>query len=131
MDHPGKVGNPARVSLSVGEDEHGDAGQDGRTHLVRPNSQARMWTRKCSCFPVQLTTSNIGNNNRLIHFLLKVLTIRTYQVHVICTYCTSIPQIYLLYCTTSTSTPVLLLLLEEALDPDVRPDLCSSVASFG
>ena len=46
MDHQGKVVNPTRVSLSIGEKEQADAGQDGRTHLVRPNSQARTWTGK-------------------------------------------------------------------------------------
>ena len=65
-------------SLSVEENKQIDAGQDGRTHLVRPNSQARTGTGKCSCFPVQLTTSRIGNNTRLICTLLNVLTIHTY-----------------------------------------------------
>ena len=79
MDQLGKVANPARGQPeSVGENEQADAGQDGRIHLLRPNSQARTGTGKCSCFPVQLTTSRIGNNTRLIHTLLKVLTMHTY-----------------------------------------------------
>ena len=67
-----------RFSLSVGENEQPDAGRDGRTHLVRPNSQAQTDGGKCSCFPIQLTTSGIGNNTRFIHTLLKVVTIHTY-----------------------------------------------------
>ena len=51
------------VSLSVGENKQADAGHDGQTHLVRPNSR---------------TTSRIGNNTRLIHTLITVLTIHTY-----------------------------------------------------
>ena len=39
-------------------DEQADAGRDCRTRLARPNSQAR---REILIFPVQLTTSRIGN----------------------------------------------------------------------
>ena len=35
-------------------------------------------------FPVQLTTSRIGNLTRLIHTLLYVMTIHTY-IHTVCT----------------------------------------------
>ena len=38
-----------------------DAGQDGLTRLARPNSQARTVTGE-KVFPVQLTTSRIGNH---------------------------------------------------------------------
>ena len=41
--------NPSS-SLSV-ENEQADTGWDGRTHLARPNSQARIGTRKFS-FPL-------------------------------------------------------------------------------
>ena len=39
-------------------------------------------------FPVQLTTSRIGNLTRLIHTLLYVMTIHTYIHTVLHTYCT-------------------------------------------
>ena len=67
-----------RFSLSV-ENEQADAGRDGRTRLARPNSQARTGTGKYSFFPVQLTTSRIGNLTRLIYTLLYVMTIHTYM----------------------------------------------------
>ena len=91
MDAAAELGrNPAskhQIQPEYG-DEQADAGQDGRTHLVRSNSQARTWTGKCSCFPVQLTTRCIGNNSRLIHTLLKVLTIHillpgTYNMYIL------------------------------------------------
>ena len=48
-------------------DEQVDAGQDCRTRLARPNSQARTnGDREIFIFPVQLTTSRIGNHIRLI-----------------------------------------------------------------
>ena len=51
-------------SLSL-ENEQADAGPDGRTHLARPNSQARTGTdRKIFIFSVQLTTSRIGSLTR-------------------------------------------------------------------
>ena len=58
-------------------DEQADAGRDGWTRLAGPNSQARTGTGKI-IFPVQLTTSRIGNLTRLIHTLLYVMTIQTY-----------------------------------------------------
>ena len=59
-------------------DEQADAGRDGWTRLARPNSQARAGTGAMFIFPVQLTTSRIGNFTRLIQTLLYVMTIHTY-----------------------------------------------------
>ena len=64
-------------SLNI-ENDQADPGRDGRTRLAKPNSQARTGTGKYSFFPVQLTTSRIGNLTRLIHNLLQVMTIHTY-----------------------------------------------------
>ena len=50
-------------------DEQADAGRDYRTHLARPNSQARTGTGNNEFFPAQLTTSRIGNRTRLMHTL--------------------------------------------------------------
>ena len=68
-------------SLGV-ENERADAGMDGRTRLAKPNSQTRTGMELCFffkniCFLFQLTTSRIGDNTRLIHTLLTVLTIHT------------------------------------------------------
>ena len=71
-------------ALSV-ENEQADAGQDGRTRIARPNSQAQTGARKYPFFPVQLTT-RIVNLTRLIHILLQVMTIHT----CIYTHCTLI-----------------------------------------
>ena len=57
--------NPTRFSLSM-ENEHATAGRDCRTRLARPNCQARRGTGKYLFFPIQLTTSRIGNLTRLI-----------------------------------------------------------------
>ena len=65
-----------RFSLSM-ENEQADAGQDGRTRLARPNSQARTGAGKYSFFLVQLTTSRIGSLTWLIYTLLYVMTIHT------------------------------------------------------
>ena len=65
------------------EDDQADAGRDASTRLARQNSQAHTGTGKYSSFPVQLTTSRIGNLTRLIHTLLYVMTIRTY-IHTYC-----------------------------------------------
>ena len=49
------------------ENEQADAGRDDRMRLARPNSQARTGTgREIFVFPIQLTTSRIGNLTRLI-----------------------------------------------------------------
>ena len=50
-------------------DEQADAGRDCRTRLARPNSQARTGTGEKNIYPVQVTTSRIGNLNRSMHFL--------------------------------------------------------------
>ena len=69
-----------RFSPSV-ENEQGDAGRDGRARLAKPISQARMGNREMFVFPIQLTTSRIGDHDRLVHNLLKVLTIYYILVH--------------------------------------------------
>ena len=56
-------------------DEQADAERDGRTRLARPNSP--YGDKGIFIFPVQLTTSRIGNLTRLIHTLLYVMTIHT------------------------------------------------------
>ena len=63
---------PIRFTPSV-ENERANVGWDGRTRLARPNFQARTRTVTKSFFPIQRTTSRIGNNTRLIQTLLKVL----------------------------------------------------------
>ena len=77
MDAAAGIGrNPVSTRFSLRMDnERADAERDGRTRLARSNSQARTRTGKYSCFPVQLTTSGIGNLIRLIHTLLYVMTI--------------------------------------------------------
>ena len=69
-----RAGRIQRVSV---ENEKADAGRDGRTRLAIIDSQARTGTGKNIIFLVQLTTSRIDNHARLIHTLLKVLTIHT------------------------------------------------------
>ena len=64
-------------------DEQAGAGRDCRTGLARLNSQARTQIGKGSFFLVQLTTSKIGNPNRLIHTLAKCGTIHTYSITVV------------------------------------------------
>ena len=65
-------------------DERADAGRNCRTRLARPNSQARTADREILFFPVsiyfpvQLTTSRIGDLTRLIHTLAVCVTIHTY-----------------------------------------------------
>ena len=56
-------------------DEHADAGRDCRTLLARPISGANA-DREIFIFPVQLTTSRIGNLTRLIHTLAVCVTIQ-------------------------------------------------------
>ena len=53
-------------------DEQADAGRDGTAELVSRG------TGEYSFFPVQLTTSRIGNLTRLIHTQLYVMTIHAY-----------------------------------------------------
>ena len=67
MDAAAELGrNPVSVSThpEYGNEQAG-AGRDCRTRLARPNYQARTGTGKF-IFPVQLTTSKIGNLTRLI-----------------------------------------------------------------
>ena len=67
---PGR--NPVRKHQIQPEyaDEQTDAGRDCRNRLARPNSQARTRAdREIFNFPVQLTTSRIGNLTRSIHTL--------------------------------------------------------------
>ena len=59
-------------------DEQADAGQDCRARLARPNSQASNKKREIFIFPVQLTTSRIGNLTQLILTLAICVTIQTY-----------------------------------------------------
>ena len=66
------------------KDEQDDAGRDCRTRLARPNSQARTRTGEKSFFPVQLTTSRIGNLTRMIHTTLAI----SGTIHYIVLYCT-------------------------------------------
>ena len=68
MDATAELGrNPVskdQIQLEYG-DHKADAGRDCRNRLARPNSQARTGTGKKIIFPVQLTTSRIGNLTRL------------------------------------------------------------------
>ena len=57
-------------------DEQADAGRYYQTRLARLNSQARTETQRgIFIFPVQLTTSRIGNLTRLIPLLLYMMTV--------------------------------------------------------
>ena len=60
-------------------DEQADAGRDSRTRLARPILR-RERRQEIFIFPVQLTTSRIGNLTRLIHTLALCATIHTYPV---------------------------------------------------
>ena len=61
-------------------DEQADAGRDCRNRLARPNSKARTRAGEYLFFPVQLTTSRIGNLTRLIHTLAICVTIHNMSV---------------------------------------------------
>ena len=64
------------------ENKRADARRDGRTRLARLNSQTRTGSGK-NIFPVQPTTSTIGNHTRLIQTLLHVvLTIYIYTYNI-------------------------------------------------
>ena len=68
-------------------DEQADARRDCRTRLARPNSKARTRTGEYSVFPVQLTTSRIGNLTQLIHTLVAICVtvhIHTYSMSDTC-----------------------------------------------
>ena len=63
------VGKHHRIHPEYG-DEQAEAGRDCRTRLAEPNSQARTGAdREIFIFPVELTTSRVGNITRLIHTL--------------------------------------------------------------
>ena len=79
MDAAAELGrNPAsRHQIQPAyEDEQADAGRDCRTRLASPNSQVRRGPENIH-FPVQLTTSRIGNLTRLIHTLAICVTKHT------------------------------------------------------
>ena len=58
-----------RIQPNYGDDEQTDAGRDCKIRLARPNSSGANGDREISIFPVQLTTSRIGDLIRLIHIL--------------------------------------------------------------
>ena len=58
------------------ENERADAGRDGPTRPYRETEfSGANGDRENIMFPVQLTTSRVGNHSRLIHTLSKVFTI--------------------------------------------------------
>ena len=61
-------------------DEQADAGRDCRTCLVRPSSQGANEDREKIIFPVQMTTSSVGNLTRLI-LTLAICDDRTTYIH--------------------------------------------------
>ena len=61
-------------------DEQADAGRDCRTMSRETKFSGANADREIFIFPVQLTTSRIGNLTRLVHTLLYVMTIHTYLV---------------------------------------------------
>ena len=78
MDAAAELGrNPVSTHQIQPEygDEQADAGRDCRTCVERPNSLARTRIGISFFFPVQLTTSRIGNLTRLIHTLAICVTI--------------------------------------------------------
>ena len=78
MDAAAEIGrNPVSKHQIQPEyrDEQADAGRNCRNRLARPDSQARKGTGKhLLIFPVQLTTSRIGNLTRLTLLLIYVMT---------------------------------------------------------
>ena len=56
------------------ENERADAGRDGRNLTRETKLSGANGDREYSIFPVQLTTSKIGNHARLMTSLLKVMT---------------------------------------------------------
>ena len=76
-------GNPVSKHHIQSEygDEQTDAGRDGRTRLARTISQARTRTgKKCSSLSADLEQDWQPYPVDLIHTLLKVLTIHTYDL---------------------------------------------------
>ena len=66
-----------RFSLSV-KNQRAGTGRDGRTCLAKVNSQVRRGQGKLFFPCSDTTTSKIGNHTRLVHTLLKGMTIHTY-----------------------------------------------------
>ena len=75
IDAAAEIGrNPASKHQIQTENEKAHAGRDGRTRLATPNYLARTGTdREIFVFPVQLTTSRIGNLTRLIKSLSYII----------------------------------------------------------
>ena len=60
-------------------DEQADVGRGCQTRLARPNSQARTnAVKEIFNFPVQLTTSRVGNLTRSVHTLGMYMCDHTY-----------------------------------------------------
>ena len=80
MDAAAELGrNPAskhQIQPEYG-DEQADAGRDCRTRLAGPNYGANAY-REIFIFPVQLTTSRIGNHAQLILTLAVCVTIHAH-----------------------------------------------------
>ena len=76
MDNP-----VSKHQVQPEKNEQADAGRDGRTYLARPSSQAQTGTGKKvkSFFTIQLTTSRISYHTRLVHAVLRVLTVQIPQ----------------------------------------------------
>ena len=72
MDAAAEIGRNSvskhRIQPEYG-DEQADAGRDCRTRLARPNVSGANGDKEILIFPVQLTTSRIGNLTRLLHTL--------------------------------------------------------------
>ena len=82
MDAAAELGrNP--VSKHHIKPEYGDEQADAGRHRLNPSRETKFsgthGDRGIFIFPVQLTTSRIGNLTRLIHTLLYVMTIHTYR----------------------------------------------------
>ena len=77
MDAAAELGRDP-VSKHQIQPEYGDESRLTRDGTAEPVSQDQIPRGQgISIFPVQLTTSRIGNLNRLIHTLLYVMTIHT------------------------------------------------------
>ena len=102
MDAAAELGrNPVRKHHNVQPeygDEQTDAGRDCRTNPSRTTKfSGANADGEISIFPVQLTTSRIGNLTRLIHTLVisYVMTIHTYHTYASDTF--NIIYIYIYY----------------------------------
>ena len=86
MDAAAAIGrNP--VSKHQIQPDYGGQQADAGTGRLNPSRETKFsgthGDREILIFPVQLTTSRIGNLTRLIHTHLYVMTIHTYLVHTI------------------------------------------------